>query len=65
MQIRNFCLRSNLRNDDNIYCLKASAGLKTGVENDIFRSSEDMGSRGTPPPRIPPREVEVPVSDRI
>ena len=42
-----------------------TAGLKTGVENDIFRSSEDMGNWGTPPPRIPPREVEVPVSDRI
>ena len=55
MQIRNFCLRSNLRNDDNIYCLKASAGLKTGVENDIFRSSEDMGNRGhTPTENSPP-----------
>ena len=49
MQIRNFCLRSNLRKDDKIYCLKASAGLKTGVENDIFRSSEDMENRGHTP----------------
>ena len=68
MRIRNgfeeyFCLRSNLisakRNagSENGYGIQSSAGLKTGVEDDIFfglKQGEEFGEPGgTPPPRIP------------
>ena len=54
MDLKNFCLRSNLRNDDIITAYRS--GLKTGVGNDIFWSGEDLGNGGghTPTENSPP-----------
>ena len=51
--LKNFCLRSNLRNDDIITAYRS--GLKTGVGNDIFWSGEDLVNGGAHPHReFPP-----------